>query len=259
MAKRTPQPWTLGDAGGLRVTDIASADLRALDAAQMDVHFQPIVELSTKKLFAYEALARCQHPAYTNPMVLFRAAVEQGVAGRIGRLVREVALSRVLRSPLFLNLDPAELSSRWLVRPDDPLCSHQADVYLEITEAAALDYFDLCKSVLSEVCARTGAKLVVDDFGAGHSNIWRIVELEPSIVKLDRQLVVDIDRSPRKQTMMKGLVSLCEQLGADVVVEGIETVEEFRAVLDTGARFAQGYLLARPATPAPGIEWPEGV
>lgn len=255
MSKK-PRFWTLGDAAGLKAGDISDSDLRALDSSAMDVVFQPIVDLKKRSLFAHEVLARCQIPVYENPEHLFRTAVEQGVAGRIGRMVRDVALARVQKTPLFLNIDPAELSSRWLVRTDDPICLHEAPIFLEITEAASIDYFDLCKGALSEICSRTGAKLVIDDFGAGYSNLLRIVELEPAVVKLDRQLIVDIDKSKRKQILVRGLVRLCAELGADVVAEGIETEDEFRAVLDSGARYGQGYLLARPASPAPDFRWP---
>ncbi len=119
-----------------------------------------------------------------------------------------------------------------------------------------MTHFDLCMSVLKEVCQRTRAHLVVDDFGAGYSNLDRLLHLEPSIVKLDIALTKEIDKSPRKQTIARHMVDLCIDLGARVVAEGVETVDELKCVRDIGAHYAQGYLLARPAAPPPAHAWP---
>jgi len=230
--------------------------IRDLGAQDLDVVFQPIVDATDGALFAVEGLVRCNRNEYRSPLALFDEAVAQEACGRLGRTVREVAFERVAGTAIFVNIHPKEISSRWLVRPDDPLCFHDHDVYLEITEAAAFEYFDLCSDVLREVCARTGAKLVVDDFGAGYSNLERIVDLEPSVVKLDRSLIVDLHRHGRKRTLVTHLVRLCADLGATVVAEGIEVVDELRAVQDCGVQLVQGYLLARPSYPIPAIHWP---
>jgi len=158
--------------------------------------------------------------------------------------------------PLFVNIHPCELSDGWLIRPDDPIFCHDDVAYLEVTESVPLLHFDLCKSVLDEVCARGSVFPVVDDFGAGYSNIKYISDLNPKIVKLDRKLVVDVHRHPKQLKLVRALVDLCTELDAQVVVEGIETVAEYRALLDTGAKFGQGYLFARPGFPLPEIRWP---
>ena len=102
---------------------------------------------------------------------------------------------------------------RWLVRPDDPLNFHDGELFLEITESTAFEYFDLCRSILREVCERTGAHLVVDDLGAGHSNLKRVLDLEPQVVKLDRELIRDADKSSRQRLLLQGIVELCIDLG----------------------------------------------
>jgi EAL domain-containing protein (putative c-di-GMP-specific phosphodiesterase class I) len=229
---------------------------RALSQSDIDVVFQPIVDLRTRRTFAHEALVRCKKPAYKNPVVLFEAAVRERTCGRIGRLIREVAFERGPGLPLFVNIHPEELASRWLVRPDDPLNFHDSPIFLEITESTAFEYFELCRSVLKEVCARTAAQLVIDDLGAGHSNLKRVLDLEPAVVKLDRELVHGIELSRRQQVLVRSVVSLCHDLGAMVVAEGIETALELSAVIDAGADYGQGYLLARPGYPAPKVEWP---
>src|SRR5438128_26039 len=79
-----------------------------------------------------------------------------------------------------------------------------------------------------------GVHLVVDDYGAGQSNLARILDLNPKIVKLDGALIRGIDKDPRRQIMVRHMVALCIDLGAKVVAECIETVEELKAVADQG-------------------------
>lgn len=222
----------------------------------LNVVFQPIVELSTGATFAVEALVRCKLPDLESPPVLFELAAAERCCGQLGRNIRHVAFSLCQDTPLFVNVHPHELSEQWLVRPDDPLFFHNYAVYLEITESAAFTYFDLCIGSLKEVCSRAGAHLVIDDLGAGHSNLKRIVDLEPQIVKLDLTLTRGIDKNPRQRILVRQVVSLCSELGADVVAEGIETIEELKAIVDTGARYGQGFLLAKPQFPVPQINWP---
>ena len=218
--------------------------------------FQPIVSLDTGVPFAAEALVRCKWPEFHNPLQLFTAAEEERSCGRLGRAIRDLAFAQAPELPLFVNLHPQELSSRWLVRPDDPMNFHQHQVYLEITESAAFDHFELVMSTLKEVCSRNDALLVVDDFGAGYSNLKRVVELEPAVVKLDRALVQGLHQSERQRTLVVYVVRLCNALGAKVVAEGIETLGELRAVRDCGVDYGQGYLLARPGNPSPEVDFP---
>lgn len=230
--------------------------VREISRDDLDVVFQPIVSLSDGKLFANEALVRCRWEEYRNPPALFEAAVEQQAIGRLGRSIREVTFERCGTTPVFVNVHPDELSSRWLVRPDDPLNLHEHPIYLEVTESATFQYYELCMGVLKEICARTGSRLVIDDLGAGYSNLKRVLDLEPAVVKLDLALIRGIDRSKRQQTLARHLVQLFNELGSTVVGEGIETLDELKALRDTGAEYGQGYLLARPAFPIPSPVWP---
>ncbi|MEY2936196.1 MAG: hypothetical protein RL033_6945 [Pseudomonadota bacterium] len=247
--------WTSQD--GEPVRD--QVRIRDLTRAQVGVAYQPIVEAHSGKLFAYEVLARCTVPELASPVVLFERAVQERACGRLGRMIREQALGSDLPAPLFLNIHPDELVERWLVRPDDPVGFIKEPVYLEITETAAFEHHDLCKSVLREVCARTRAKLVIDDFGSGHSNLTRLLDLEPAIVKLDLQLIREVHSSSRKRAVIRSVTALCHELGASVVAEGIETAAELVCLQDLGVDYAQGYLLARPANPAPEVRWQRGL
>jgi hypothetical protein len=113
-------------------------------------------------------------------------------------------------------------------------------------------------STLREVCSRSGAKLVVDDFGAGYSNLKRVVEIEPAVVKLDRELISGLHQNPKQRLLVTHVVELCKALGARVVAEGIETIGELKASRDCGVHYGQGYLLARPGNPLPEVSWPLG-
>jgi len=230
--------------------------VRALTADDIDMVFQPIVDVATGELLAHEALVRCKLPQYASPTILFQHATNERACGHLGRVIRQVTFERCQDKALFVNVHPEELSQRWLVRPDDPLYFHEHEVYLEITESAAFTHYDLCMSVLKDVCARAGVHLVVDDYGAGHSNLGRILDLNPKIVKLDGVLTRGIDKDPRRQIMVRHMVALCVDLGAKVVAECVETVGELHAIADLGVHYAQGFVLARPAYPPPEINFP---
>jgi EAL domain-containing protein (putative c-di-GMP-specific phosphodiesterase class I) len=217
--------------------------------------FQPVVRLEDGALFGYEALVRCPSPNLS-PTGLFAQAAAMRSAGRLGRMIREIAVSLCKGTPLFVNLHASELEEGWLLRPDDPIFAHDDDIYLEISESVPMTHSDLCASVLSLARSRTGVYLVVDDFGAGYSNLELISDLAPKLVKLDRKLVEGLHRNPRKQRLVSMVVRLCQELGAEVVAEGIETCDELSAVRDSGAQYGQGYLLGRPSFPKPRITWP---
>jgi EAL domain-containing protein (putative c-di-GMP-specific phosphodiesterase class I) len=229
-----------------------------LDERDVFCAFQPIIDLKTQKIFAYESLARTKAPEFDGPMSLFAAAVGEGVTGELGRILRAMSLEGCATHPLFLNIHPAELNEKWVVQPDDPIFQHSEDVYLEITEAVPLSHFRLCKDMLNEVRGR-GVHLVVDDLGAGYSNLKYIADLAPRVVKLDRGLIAGLTKESRLFKLVSAIVRLCGELDSKVVAEGIETEIELDAVIAAGARYGQGYLLARPAFPPPDAKWPESV
>ena len=234
--------------------DSMAALQRFVRAQDLSVVFQPIVHFDTLHVFAYEALVRCSLPAFKYPPALFERAASDQCTGRLGRMIREVAVPLCSGKPLFLNVHPLELQERWLVRPDDPMFFHDHDLYLEITESVPMTHFELCYDVLNDVRSRGNVQLVVDDLGAGYSNLKRIADLEPRVVKLDRGLIEGVQHGSRQQKLVAGVVCLCIDLGADVVAEGIETVEEYEALRDIGIHYGQGYLFARPGFPLPVVD-----
>jgi EAL domain-containing protein (putative c-di-GMP-specific phosphodiesterase class I) len=231
----------------------ADAIREVVNGRQVRVVFQPLVDLQTGQTFAYECLVRSTSPHFKSPPALFDAAAANDCAGALGRIIREMAIVECADHPLFLNIHPNEFDEGWLVRPDDPIFLHEHPVYLEITESVPLSHFTLCDTILKEVRGK-GINLVVDDLGAGYSNLKYIADLAPEVVKLDRQLIVALHESQRLLALVGSIVRLCEDMGATVVAEGIETMEELRAVASTGAHYAQGYFLARPAHPPPEVD-----
>ena len=89
--------------------------------------------------------------------------------------------------------------------------------------------------------------IAIDDLGAGYSNLKNIADLCPDVVKLDRGLVANLARDRRMQILVTALVQLCDDLGARVVAEGVESEEEANVLRDIGAHFAQGYFFGRPS------------
>ncbi len=226
----------------------------ALERDLIYLAFQPLVDLQKRTTFGFESLVRSDAAEYPTAMSIIEEAVEKRFMGQLGRALRHMAVTRCTHHPLFLNLHPAEFDEGWLVRPDDAITCHDHDIYLEITESVPLTHFRYCHSVLREVRSK-GIKVAVDDLGAGHSNLKYIADLAPEVVKLDRNLIAELRRGGRLQTLVTAIVDLCNKLGAKVVAEGIETREEMLAVLETGAHYGQGYFLGRPAKDPLLVVW----
>lgn len=228
---------------------------RLVAGGEVGFELQPIVDLATGRAFAHEALVRCGHPECGSPRQLFDAALLQGCAGALGRAVRNAAIRTHPDQTLFLNVHPHELREGWLLEPEEPIYRHAPGVYLEITESVPLTQLAESREVLRRIRER-GVHIVIDDLGAGYSNLRYIADFNPSLVKLDRTLVRGLDRSSRMFRLVAAIVVMADSLDAEVVAEGIETEEELLAVRDAGVQFGQGYLLARPAFPAPEVYWP---
>jgi EAL domain-containing protein (putative c-di-GMP-specific phosphodiesterase class I) len=230
--------------------------VRELREGDLAAVFQPILSLGDGSTLAHEALARCHDPAFPNPISLFESAETERACGRLGRVIRNVIFEQCAKHPVFVNLHPQELHQRWLVQPTDPVFLHDAPVYLEITETAALRYFDVCVNVLADVCGRCNAKLVVDDLGAGYSDMERVMLLRPHLVKLDMSLIREVDRDITRQRYVRRIVEHCHDLGARVVGEGIESLDELHAIRDLGVEYGQGFLFGRPQPKLESGRWP---
>jgi EAL domain-containing protein (putative c-di-GMP-specific phosphodiesterase class I) len=242
-----PAPYMEESSPSLLGGSVMSEELRA--------QFQPVVALRTAKTFAFEASAHCADGDPAQVEELFARAAFEKKVGELGRAVRAAALAECPRIPVFVSVHPHELKEAWLIRPDDPLCSHDAEVFLQISQTA---YSPMCLHVLSEVSSRSGVALVLDDFGSSSSNLQQLVELCPAFVKLSIDLVSEIDRAPRKRIAVTAVVQMCLDLGAQVIAKGIETEHEARVLIDCGVAYGEGPVMGA-ASSLPNVSQWKGV
>jgi EAL domain-containing protein (putative c-di-GMP-specific phosphodiesterase class I) len=97
-----------------------------------------------------------------------------------------------------------------------------------------------------------GFRIALDDLGAGYAGLTSFTQLEPEFVKLDMELIRGIHQHEMKRKIVRSMVELCHDMGKCIVAEGVETLEECRAIVDLGCDLLQGYFLAKPARVSPG-------
>jgi len=231
---------------------------RLIDDSSFTILFQPVVELCSGNLLAYEAISRPELDPFDRAEAMIGAAVAVGRMGELGRLIRRSALEACPDHPIFINVDPNELGQRWLVQPDDPIFFHGHPVHLEITESAPLDFFAQCQGVLAEVRSK-GISLIIDDLGSGYSNLRYIADLEPEIVKIDRSMIEGMKRGDMRFRLVRSIATLCAEMGSEVVAEGIESAGQLEAIREAGVRYGQGFLFGKPARRPQPRDWPAEV
>jgi EAL domain-containing protein (putative c-di-GMP-specific phosphodiesterase class I) len=217
--------------------------------------FQPIVRLDDNVRVAYETLGRVSLDGgrYSVGETL-RIAGERGEGARLSRLMRDAAVADLPRIPerpiaVFFNLHPSEmLDLDGLVsafRLMAGAMGAEQRAVLEIHEGAVTDpdAMQLVRERLNEF----GIGLAYDDFGAGQSRLMELVEVPPDYIKLDMSLVRDIDKSPKRQDLVRALIAVMRDLGIAVLAEGIERGEESEVCHQLGCSLGQGYFLGRPA------------
>jgi hypothetical protein len=124
---------------------------------------------------------------------------------------------------------------------------------LEVTEDELVAEGGALEERLAEL-RRRGARLAVDDIGAGYAGLKQVMRLQPDLLKLDRSLVAGVSSDPAKGAMVDALVRYSRRIGADVCAEGVETLEDLEALADLDVTYGQGYVLARPAPPWAGVD-----
>ena len=227
--------------------------LGSIPVDQLAADFQPIVNLQSGQTCAYEVTPRCLIEGLSDPEELFARATFEKTVGELGRAIRAIAVRECAGSAIYVPVHPGELKDRYLVRPDDPICAHDAQVFLQISQPTLSN---MALQMIRELGTRGGVGIVIDDLGAGPSTLKQLVDLAPAMVKLDRELVTGIDQSTRKQLVVRSIVNLCEQLGARVVAKGLDSEAELEAAMACGVVQGQGALLGEPA-PLPAISmWP---
>ncbi|MES2498071.1 MAG: EAL domain-containing protein [Pseudomonadota bacterium] len=217
--------------------------------------FQPIVDTSTGKAFAYEALVRGRDGSGATD-VLSRVTDENRYA--FDQACRVKAIETAMAAGIMDG--DALLSINFL---PNAVYSPMACIQLTLQTAAAVGLaldrliFEFTEneqmgspehvSSIIETYQKIGFKVAIDDFGTGHSGLDMFARFVPDEVKLDMQLVRGIDADRRKQAIVRAVVAMCEELDTLVIAEGIETAAEAAALRALGVRYHQGYWYARPA------------
>jgi diguanylate cyclase (GGDEF)-like protein len=214
--------------------------------------FQPIVELATGRIAGYEALTRFLNaePVRT-PDVWFAQARRCGLGGPLEAKAVATSLAVPGRPPgtfLSLNVSPAALLSAEIaaVLPED-----LNDIVIELTEDELFSSDGALDAALTELRAR-GARIALDDAGAGYAGLQQLVRIKPEVLKLDRSLITGLGTDSSKVALLEALANFASSTGAAVCCEGIESLEELRILARVDTTYAQGFALGRP-----GPAWPE--
>ncbi|MDP8999116.1 MAG: EAL domain-containing protein [Myxococcota bacterium] len=211
--------------------------------------YQPIVAIREKSIFGYEALLRSYEPTLPTPGEMLEAAQRLGRVHDLGRAIRTRVSDEAGKAPagakIFVNVHALDLNDEELYRRDSALTMIAERTVIEITERVSLDGV---RNVVSQVkrLRALGFQIAVDDLGAGFAGLGSYSQLEPDIVKIDLSLVRGLDTEPRKQTIVRSMKRLCDDLGTLVVAEGVETPAERDVLEELGCDLLQGYLFARP-------------
>lgn len=210
--------------------------------------YQPIFDLRNGSLAGMEALARFPEHRDVPVTVWFRRAAEIGLGAEMELAAMRTAVQGARDRPeglfLALNMSPVCLQAPSVRRA--LLDMELAGVVLELTEHAPVQNYDELAAVLAPLRA-AGARLAVDDTGAGYASLRHILRLAPDYIKLDIGLTCGIDQEPAKRALATALISFADEIGAAVIAEGVETSRELSALRRLGVPFGQGYALARPA------------
>jgi EAL domain-containing protein (putative c-di-GMP-specific phosphodiesterase class I)/CheY-like chemotaxis protein len=241
----------------------AAPELRALEASfnraldQIWMAFQPIVRVSDRTLFGYEALVRSAEPALPHPGALLTAAERVGRLQDLGRAIRARVAEAAVALPaglIFVNLHTRDLADELLFAADAPLSALAGRVVLEMTERASLDEIKDARPRVARL-RESGFRIAIDDLGAGFAGLTSFVQLEPEVVKLDMSLVRNVDQEPMKARLVRSMAVLCREQGIEMVCEGIETAAERDTLVSLGCDLLQGYLFAKPARGFPPVTW----
>ncbi|WP_414650786.1 putative bifunctional diguanylate cyclase/phosphodiesterase [Ensifer sp.] len=239
-----------------RATQLEQALRNAIIANEVDVHFQPIVDLRNDAVVGFEALARwCDADlGYVSPAVFVPLAEERGFIEQLADVLLRKAAHAALSWPkeLFLsfNLSSAQLmdpaTSRRLLSIIGQIGLDPRRLELEITETAVMADADIAQKIVSELRA-AGVRVSLDDFGTGQSSLGRLRDFSFDKVKIDRAFVSRISADRASEHIIKAIVSMCEGLELEVVAEGIEDFSEALKLKALGCGMGQGYFYGKPA------------
>ena len=234
---------------------------RAIDREELRVYYQPIVSLDSGQLAGFEALIRWQHPArgFINPADFIPLAEDTGLIVPLGLWILRKACQQLSQwqwqSPgnrsLFMSVN---LSGKQVAQPG--LVNQISDILeethvearhlkLEITESAVMDNAEMAVQLLNRLKA-LGVQLSIDDFGTGYSSLGYLHRFPVNTLKIDRSFVGRIGEAAENIEIVRTIVSLADNMGMEVVAEGVETLSQLAQLRKLNCQYGQGYLFSRP-------------
>ena len=239
-------------------------DLRhAVERDEFELLFQPIVDLAAGPISEFEALIRWRHPVdgLISPDDFIGVAEETGLIVPIGHWVLSEACRNIAewqkdadrQLSVSVNLSAKQLMHPSLVsRLRELLKEHGLDprqLKLEVTESTVMEHSERSLSVLNQL-ASMGISLSTDDFGTGYSSLSYLQRFPFERIKIDRSFIDKMIADDKSAAIVKTILMLGDNLGIDVVAEGIENERQLEELVSHGCRLGQGYLLSPPISPA---------
>jgi EAL domain-containing protein (putative c-di-GMP-specific phosphodiesterase class I) len=232
---------------------------------RFDYAYQPIVDVASCRVYAHEALVR--GPEGESAMSVLAQVTERN-RYRFDQACRVKAIKTAaqlgMEERISINFLPKavykpEVCIRTTLEAARTHGFPTERIIFEVTEGERVDDGPWLATILREY-KRCGFLTAIDDFGAGYAGLTLLADFTPDIVKTDMALVRGIDTCKSRQAIARGMVRICQELGIQVIAEGIETAAEHDFFLSEGVTLMQGYLFARPAfralTSAASITWP---
>jgi len=231
------------------------AELRlALQRDELSIFFQPIVDLASGKIRAFEALVRWFHPekGELRPDEFIPVAEETGVIITLGNWITSQAARAAAQWPedvtVAVNLSPLQIKAPGAALGilnalrEARLPPHRLE--LEITETVLLDHSKQTEDFMAELSA-AGVRFALDDFGTGYSSLGYINKYPFGKIKVDRSFVSGVNVGKKSDAIIRAVSEMASTLGMQIVAEGLETVEQVKAVRAAGCTLGQGYYFSR--------------
>ncbi len=225
---------------------------RLIDERLIKFAFQPIVDIKTGEIFAYEALMRSLTPEFRGPLEILSVAEAQSKLPQLDKTIMSVVFETIDKNKdiigdrfIFVNSIPNDSADDdYILNFKEHYNDYFDQIVIEIIERESRNENLLIEKI--HKLKNNGLKIAIDDFGSGYSNEVRILKIQPNILKLDMELVQGISKDEDKQAIVNSIIEFCHQKEIKVVAEGIEEQQDLFYLIDNGADLVQGYYLAKP-------------